>query len=97
MRLVEATIENCRSYRLAETVRLNEESTILVGRNGGAKSNTLDILTISLRKFFLPTYSVSEGSGSSESPSPRLVCTMKPGLNLSLKELSLEKLGPITA
>jgi putative ATP-dependent endonuclease of the OLD family len=61
MRVVGLIIQNCKSYRERETLRLDERSTILVGPNAGGKSNTLDILTIVLRRFFLPSYTVSDG------------------------------------
>ena len=64
MRISSVTIENCKSYKFAEKLALEKDMTLLVGPNAGGKSNTLDILTIVLRKFFLHTYTISEGRDS---------------------------------
>src|SRR5260221_1209273 len=61
MHIKSLTITNCKSFRYAEEISFDDQFTILVGPNGGGKSNTLDILTIILRRFFLPAYIVAEG------------------------------------
>lgn len=68
MRIVQATFKNCRSFRAEEVIDFDQESTILVGPNGGGKSNTLDILNVVLRKYFSVTYIINTGGdpGSSQ-------------------------------
>lgn len=60
MRIHSMTIENCKSYNKQETLELERDITLLVGPNAGGKSNTMDILAIILRKFFLETYTINE-------------------------------------
>ncbi len=66
MHVKSVKIDNCKSYKEAEVVRLDPQFSIFVGPNGGGKSNTLDIITVALRRFFLPAYliEVSEEHGS---------------------------------
>jgi putative ATP-dependent endonuclease of OLD family len=56
MRVAGIKIENCKSYKEPAEIALDGAFNILVGPNGGGKSNTLDILTITLRHFFLKEY-----------------------------------------
>lgn len=58
MKVVTIEIENCKSYREREDIVLDDRFNILVGPNGGGKSNTLDIITIVLRRFFLAEYTI---------------------------------------
>ncbi len=55
------TIENCKSYKNAESFGPEDDITLLVGPNAGGKSNTMDILAVVLRKFFLESYTINEG------------------------------------
>lgn len=56
MRVAGIEIENCKSYKEPAKIVLDGAFNILVGPNGGGKSNTLDIITITLRHFFLKEY-----------------------------------------
>lgn len=64
MRIRSVTIENCKSYKLSDTLILDDEITLLVGPNAGGKSNTMDILAVVLRAFFMETYTINEGQES---------------------------------
>lgn len=61
MRITSLTISNFKSFRDRENIPLDDTFTVLVGPNGGGKSNTLDILNITLRRYFLPAYTINEG------------------------------------
>ena len=56
MLIVQMTIENCKSFKAKTTIEFDKALNILVGPNGGGKSNALDILTIVLYKFFIWGY-----------------------------------------
>lgn len=64
MKVRAISIDNCKSYRERGELALDREITLLVGPNGGGKSNTMDILSIVLRKFFLQTFTLNEGRDS---------------------------------
>jgi predicted ATPase len=53
MRIKSVTIKNTKSFRDVVTVPFNDDYTILIGPNGGGKSNLIDIVTITLRVFLL--------------------------------------------
>lgn len=61
MKLRSLTIENCKSYKSLESFGPEDDITLLVGPNAGGKSNTMDILSVVLRKFFLESYTINEG------------------------------------
>lgn len=61
MKVRSVTIENCKSYKNAESFSLEADITLLVGPNAGGKSNTMDILAVVLRKYFLESYQIIEG------------------------------------
>lgn len=63
MKLRSIVIENLKSFRDKTEIEFNDDCNILIGPNAGGKSNLLDILTITLRHFFLKTFSIyTEGS-----------------------------------
>lgn len=53
MRITSVTLSNIKSFREATPVALNPALNILVGPNGGGKSNLLDSLVVLLRFYFL--------------------------------------------
>jgi predicted ATP-dependent endonuclease of OLD family len=53
MKLNSLEIRNVKSFREEEQISFNDDFNILIGPNGGGKSNLLDILTIILNQFFL--------------------------------------------
>lgn len=61
MKVKSLTIENCKSYKDEEYFAPEDDITLLVGPNAGGKSNTMDILAVVLRKYFLESYTINEG------------------------------------
>jgi predicted ATPase len=55
-------VKNIRSFREDTLVEFKPDLNILVGPNGGGKSNLLDTITIVLRHFFLKGWSVNVAS-----------------------------------
>ena len=60
MKINSVQIGNCKSYREITEINFDNSFNVLVGPNGGGKSNTLDIITILIRNYFLPSYKVQE-------------------------------------
>lgn len=57
MRLKSITIENVRSFLEKQTLQLDGAISIIIGPNGGGKTNLLDTVVISLRRYLQsPTY-----------------------------------------
>lgn len=56
MKLTSITIKNVKSFKEEVKVQFNDQFNILIGPNGGGKSNLLDIITICIRFFFLKGY-----------------------------------------
>ncbi len=63
MRIIRLEITNLKSFQDKVYLEFDSQFNILVGPNGGGKSNFLDILLIVLRIFFLHSYSVNDGIG----------------------------------
>src|SRR4028119_2119670 len=63
MRIIRLEITNVKSFQDKVDIQFDPQFNILVGPNGGGKSNFLDILLIILKKFFLYSYSVNDGMG----------------------------------
>ena len=63
MRIIRLEITNVKSFQDKVYLQFDPQFNILVGPNGGGKSNFLDILLIILKKFFLYSYSVNDGIG----------------------------------
>lgn len=64
MRLESITIKNVRSFKEAITFSPNKAFNVLVGANGSGKSNLMDIVYITLRHFFLYSYTWNSNRGS---------------------------------
>lgn len=64
MKIDSITIKNVRSFRNPITYYPNKHFNVLVGANGSGKSNLMDIIYITLRHFFLHSYSWQESRGS---------------------------------
>jgi ABC-type lipoprotein export system ATPase subunit len=63
MRLRKITIENVRSFSEKQTLQLDGAISIIIGPNGGGKTNLLDTIVISLRRYLQsPTYFALEPS-----------------------------------
>jgi len=63
MRIIRLEITNLKSFQDKVYLEFDSQFNILVGPNGGGKSNFLDILVIILNRFFLYNYSVNDGMG----------------------------------
>jgi predicted ATP-dependent endonuclease of OLD family len=61
MRISRLKITNVKSFQDKVDIEFDPQFNILVGPNGGGKSNFLDILLIILKRFFLHSYSVNAG------------------------------------
>jgi putative ATP-dependent endonuclease of OLD family len=61
MRIIGLKITNLKSFQDKVYLEFDTQFNILVGPNGGGKSNFLDILLIILKIFFLHSYSVNSG------------------------------------
>jgi len=60
MRIIRLEITNVKSFQDKVDIQFDPQFNILVGPNGGGKSNFLDILLIILKRFFLYSYSVND-------------------------------------
>lgn len=56
MRLKEIQVENVRSFLQPATLRIDSNICILIGPNGGGKTNLLDIATTTLRVYLLNSW-----------------------------------------
>ena len=57
MKITEIEIKNVKSFRVnTGPIKFKENLNLIVGPNGSGKSNILDVLTITLRHFFLKSY-----------------------------------------
>jgi predicted ATP-dependent endonuclease of OLD family len=59
MKLVSISIKNIKSFRETTNISFDNRFNVLIGSNGSGKSNLLDIITISIRKFLLLSYEIS--------------------------------------
>lgn len=64
MKIDSITIKNVRSFRESTTFCPNKAFNVLVGANGSGKSNLMDIVYITLRHFFLYSYTWNSNRGS---------------------------------
>ena len=53
MRLKAITVENVRSFLVPQTLEAGLGVSIIVGPNGGGKTNLFDTIAIALRKFVI--------------------------------------------
>lgn len=60
MQLANISIKNVKSFRSLTSIEFDDKLNILIGSNGGGKSNLLDIITLSIRKFLLLSYEILE-------------------------------------
>lgn len=67
MKVISLKIKNVKSFKEETELLFDKKFNILVGPNGGGKSNFLDILNIVLRNFFLISYKVYPINDSSNS------------------------------
>lgn len=56
MKIGAIKVTNIKSFKGKTTVLFKKNLNLIVGPNGSGKSNLLDILTITLRRFFLWGY-----------------------------------------
>lgn len=56
MKLTSLTIKNVKSFKEEVKFQFDDQFNILIGPNGGGKSNLLDIITVCIRYFFLKGY-----------------------------------------
>jgi len=61
MKLKKIVIENVKSFKDKTEINLSDNLNVFVGPNGGGKSNFLDIVTITLRHFFIKFYILNRG------------------------------------
>lgn len=64
MKIDSIIIKNVRSFRDPITFYPDKQFNVLVGANGSGKSNLMDIIYITLRHYFLHSYSWQENRGS---------------------------------
>lgn len=62
MKLKQIVIENVRSFKERTTIRFLDDINIFIGPNGGGKSNLLDVISITLKHFFLKTYGIHQSN-----------------------------------
>jgi predicted ATP-dependent endonuclease of OLD family len=63
MKLVSVSIKNVKSFKENTNISFDNKFNVLIGSNGSGKSNLLDIITISLRKFLLFSYEIDSTGG----------------------------------
>ncbi|MEH2399539.1 AAA family ATPase [Nostoc sp.] len=62
MKITSITIKNVKTFQDETEIVFDDKFNILIGPNGGGKSNLLDIITIVIRNFLLVGYRIQEGS-----------------------------------
>jgi len=60
MKIKKVIIENIKSFKERTEIIFNENLNIFIGPNRGGKSNLLDIITITLKHFFVKFYRVTK-------------------------------------
>lgn len=60
MKIEQLSIKNVKSFKDKVTVKFDNRFNILIGPNGGGKSNLLDILTVVTRHFFIKSYKINK-------------------------------------
>ncbi|MCE0963473.1 AAA family ATPase [Pseudomonas putida] len=72
MKLDKISLENYRSFKEKQTFQIDGNISILIGPNGGGKSNLLDVTLLLLRRYIFPSWLVEEPQ-TYNSPLPRIV------------------------
>jgi putative ATP-dependent endonuclease of OLD family len=67
MKVSTLKIKNLKSFKEETIIHFNADFNVLVGPNGGGKSNLLDVITVLLRYFFIIGYTHNEGADASGS------------------------------
>lgn len=60
MKLINITLENYRSFRDRQTFQVDGDISIIIGPNGGGKSNLLDVTSLLLKKHVLKPWSIRD-------------------------------------
>jgi putative ATP-dependent endonuclease of OLD family len=60
MKVDSIAVENVRSFKEREVIHFNDGFNIIIGPNGGGKSNLLDITSVTLNDYFLDSHSVQD-------------------------------------
>ncbi|EPN6724157.1 ATP-dependent nuclease [Pseudomonas putida] len=60
MKLINITLENYRSFRDRQTFQVDGDISIIIGPNGGGKSNLLDVTSLLLKKHVLKPWSITD-------------------------------------
>lgn len=58
MKIKSLTIENTKSFLQKQTLNFNQEITIIIGPNGGGKTNLLDITNLVIRKYLILSWTI---------------------------------------
>ncbi|WP_375496279.1 AAA family ATPase [uncultured Nostoc sp.] len=58
MKVIKLEVKNVKSFKDKTSIEFNKDFNVLIGPNGGGKSNILDIINIVLRHYFLISYKV---------------------------------------
>lgn len=69
MKLHSLVIKNIKSFNDKEIINFHKDYSVIVGPNGSGKSNILDIINITLRRYFIYSYRINpynETNGYSE-------------------------------
>ena len=74
MRIESITIKNVRSFKESITFSPNKAFNVLVGANGSGKSNLMDIVYVTLRHFFLYSYTWNSNTGAEGSVARKRHC-----------------------
>lgn len=74
MRIESITIKNVRSFKESITFSPNKAFNVLVGANGSGKSNLMDIVYVTLRHFFLYSYTWNSNRGAEGSVARKRHC-----------------------
>lgn len=66
MKVDSVAVENVRSFKERETINFNDDFNIIIGPNGGGKSNLLDITSVTLNNYFLESHTVHDSGDQNQ-------------------------------